>query len=81
MLLLYIFLLLLFCFSPYNEKRTRTKRPFSSFLHTIHQPEVDVGGDDGGEGEGDTDFEKIGVLDLVAFTVENADTSDVGRYG
>lgn len=50
-------------------------------LYAVEDPEIDIRGDDGGEGEGDTDFEEIGVLDLVAFTAENADAGDVDRYG
>ena len=45
----------------------------------IQQPEVDIGGDDGGEGEGDADAAEVAGLDLVAFAAQDADAGDVGR--
>ena len=72
-------MLLLFFFPLYSKKGLLAGVLFHCFLHTIHQPEVDIGRNDGGEGKGDADFEEIGVLDLVTFTTENANARDVGR--
>ena len=48
-------------------------------LHAEDQPDEDIGGDDGCEGEGDVDLKEILVFHLVALSAKNADTRNVGK--
>ena len=47
-------------------------------LHTKQDPDQDVSGNNGGQGEGNTDLEEVTVGNFVAFLTQDADTGDVG---
>ena len=41
-------------------------------------PDEDIRGDDGGQGEGNADLEEVAVGDRMAFLAQDADAGDVG---
>ena len=47
-------------------------------LHAKQNPDQDVSGNNGGQGEGNADLEEVAVGNLVAFLAQDADTGDVG---
>src|SRR5699024_3266762 len=48
-------------------------------LYAVHQPQIDVSRNDGGQGEGDANAAEVAGLDLVAVPAQDADAGDVGR--
>lgn len=52
---------------------------FAVHLCTVHEPDVNIRRDNRGQGEGDTDAEKVFVFDLVALAAQDADAGDIGR--
>ena len=47
-------------------------------LHAKQNPDQDVSGNNGGQGEGNADLEEVAVGNFVAFLAQDADAGDVG---
>ena len=48
-------------------------------LYAVDQPDIDIGRDDSGKGEGNANAEEVAVFDFVAVAAENTDAGDIGR--
>ncbi len=47
-------------------------------LNSIHQPDINIGGNNGGQGKRNADAHKIAVFHLVTLPAQDADACDIG---